>query len=241
MGSRPGKTKFFPPRALRFGGWPPFGPGMALAAQMFTNRAMFFRSPILDPWCSGFRIFPGGHRRCGLLAGGVACFNLSTFVLPDSKLSGCGYFLSLGRAAFCCLQALPAALFTRSRHAAHFLALFSIGWCLLLYAGQENKTVLLLMIVIGIGLILADGLRHEQLQKLTRFAHPLAAYGALPVLVSFAILQLDSVITYVGVSAGIDRDILYSMLILALSIGAIAICGRDNGGLRSHSLCGILH
>ncbi|ENQ11027.1 DUF2157 domain-containing protein [Brucella abortus] len=220
------------PAALYVLGAASFGAGIALVGQMYHisgdvhSAALYWTLGVL---ASAFLL---RAQALAAFGAGVACFYLSTFVFADSNLSGADIsYRWVGPLLL--LAGVAAALFTRSRHAAHFLALFSIGWCLLLYAGQENKTVLLLMIVIGIGLILADGLRHEQLQKLTRFAHPLAAYGLLLVLLSFAILQLDSVITYGGVSAGIDRDILYSMLILALSIGAIAICGRDNGGLRS--------
>jgi uncharacterized membrane protein len=68
-------------------------------------------------------------------------------------------------------------LVTRSRHAAHLWAMFSIGWALLIYAERESNTVLVLMLIVGIGLILADGFAHATMQRLTRFAHPLAACG----------------------------------------------------------------
>jgi len=90
-----------------------------------------------------------------------------------------------------------------------------------------------LMLVVGIGLILADGFAHDTVQRLTRFAHPLAAYGLALALLALVTLQINQMFSYSSVTANLDRDILYSIFILALAIGAIAVAGRNNGGLRS--------
>ncbi len=218
------------PGALYVLGAASFGAGIALVGQMYHMSGDIHSAAVywvLGVLASAFLL------RAPVLAAfgaGVACFYLSTFVFTDGSLSSVSYRWV---GPILLLAGIAAALFTRSRHAAHFLAMFSIGWCLLLYAERENNAVLLVMIAVGVGLILADGFRHEQLQKLTRFAHPLATYGLLLALLSLAILQFESFFSYAGASMSIGRDILYSMLMLALSIGAIAICGRDNGGLRS--------
>ncbi len=38
--------------------------------------------------------------------------------------------------------------------------------------------------------------------------------------------------SFSGGSARLDRDVIYGALIIALSVVAIALCGRGNGGLR---------
>lgn len=89
-----------------------------------------------------------------------------------------------------------------------------------------------MMLIVGIALMLADAFAHEALQKLTRFAHPLASYGLLLALMALGILQIDRMVSSIF-DQDIAHDVIYGILILALSIGALALCGRDNGSLRS--------
>jgi uncharacterized membrane protein len=89
-----------------------------------------------------------------------------------------------------------------------------------------------MMLVIGIAFMLADAFAHDALQKLTRFAHPLASYGLLLALLALGILQVDKMLSIIF-DKNITQDVVYGILILALSIGSLAVCGRDNGSLRS--------
>ena len=218
------------PAALYIVGAASFGAGLALVGQMYHLSGDIHSAAIY--WSVGV-LMSAFLLRAPVLAAfgaGVACFYLSTYIFDASSYDDLAYrwigplLLLFGAAA---------ALFTRSRHAAHLWAVFSIGWALLVYAEYENNMVLVLMLIVGIGLILADGFAHAALQRLTRFAHPLAAYGLLLSLLSLVMLQLNQMFSYSGVSANLDRDILYSIVILALAIGAIAVAGRNNGGLRS--------
>ncbi len=86
------------------------------------------------------------------------------------------------------------------------MGLFSIGWTILIYAEQENNAVLIAMIAVGVGLVAADGFGHVALQRLTRFAHPLAAYGLLMALLALAILQLNQMFSYSGLAMSIERE-----------------------------------
>lgn len=221
--------KLFPPVCYIVGA-ASFGAGLALVGQMYHLSGDIHSAAIY--WSVGVLISAFLLRAPVLAAFGaaVACFYLSTYVFDTSSYDDLTYrwigplLLAFGAAA---------ALFTRSRHAAHLWAMFSIGWALLIYAERESNTVLVLMLIVGIGLILADGFAHTTMQRLTRFAHPLAAYGLLLALLSLVTLQLNQMFSYSSISAGLDRDIVYSIFILALAIGAIAVAGRNNGGLRS--------
>ncbi|MBB5701623.1 putative membrane protein [Ochrobactrum daejeonense] len=223
-----GDTVF--PAALYVVGAASFGAGLALVGQMYHlsgdvhSAAIYWSLGVL---ASAFLV------RAPVLAAfgaGVACFYLSTYVFADGLYDDATYRW-VGPILF--LVGVGAALFTRSRHAAHLWAFFSIGWTILIYAEQENNAVLIAMIAVGVGLVAADGFGHVALQRLTRFAHPLAAYGLLMALLALAILQLNQMFSYSGLAMSIEREAFYGILILALSIGAIAICGRNNGGLRS--------
>jgi len=221
--------KLFPPVCYIVGA-ASFGAGLALVGQMYHLSGDIHSAAIY--WSVGVLISAFLLRAPVLAAfgAGVACFYLSTYVFDTSSYDDLTYrwvgplLLAFGAAA---------ALFTRSRDAAHLWAMFSIGWALLIYAERESNTVLVLMLIVGIGLILADGFVHATMQRLTRFAHPLAAYGLLLALLSLVTLQLNQMFSYSSISAGLDRDIVYSIFILALAIGAIAVAGRNNGGLRS--------
>jgi len=205
-----------------------FGAGIALVGQMYHLSGDVHSAAIV--WAGGV-LASALLLRSSVLAAfgaGVACFYLSTYIFNNDY----GDLSYRWMGPLLVLVGAGVARFTRSRPAAHLWCLFVLGWAVLLYAENESRVILGTMLVFGIALMLADAFAHTMLQKLTRFAHPLASYGLLLALLALGILQIDRMVSVVF-DQGVTHDVIYGILILALSIGALAICGRDNGSLRS--------
>ncbi|MBV2142899.1 DUF2157 domain-containing protein [Falsochrobactrum sp. TDYN1] len=216
------------PPALYIVGAASFGAGIALVGQMYHMSGDMQSAAIL--WAGGVLVSSFLLRAPVLAAfgAGVACFYLSTYMIDPAY----GDLTYRWAGPLLALTGIITALFTRSRHAAHLWALFVIGWAVLIYSENESRAVLASMIIAGIALMMADAFAHESLQKLTRFAHPLASYGLLLALLALGILQMDRLFSSTAYGM-LTNDVLCGILILALSVGALALCGRKNGGLRS--------
>jgi uncharacterized membrane protein len=205
-----------------------FGAGIALVGQMYHLSGDVHSAAVV--WAGGVLVAAFLLRSPVLAVFGaaVACFYLGTYAFSneygDLDYRWIGPLLVLVGAV--------AARFTQSRHAAHLWCLFVLGWAVLLYSENESRAILGMMLVIGIAFMLADAFAHDALKKLTRFAHPLASYGLLLALLALGILQVDKMLSIIF-DKNITQDVVYGILILALSIGSLAVCGRDNGSLRS--------
>src|SRR5690606_21600831 len=139
-------------------------------------------------------------------AAAVACFYLSTFMFGLSGAEeGALAYRWIGPLLL--IVGVGAALFTRSRNAARRWAVFAIGWALTGYFERERDIILAGMIAVGIALMLADAFVHETLQRLTRFARPLAAYGLLIALLALVIMQTNRLFSGNGEQFGLDRDV----------------------------------
>lgn len=223
------------PNALYILGAASFGAGIALVGQMYHLSGDAQTAAMT--WSFGV-ILSAFLLRAPVLAAfaaGVGCFYLATSV-PDffGSVSGHAYRWV---GPLMLLSGVMASLFTRSRSAAHLWACFAIGWLVLLYAETENQSVLFAMLVIGVGLLLVDGFSHSTLQRLTRFAGPLAAYGLLLAYAALCLLQVTQIF-YDYDHGGMSSSVLYSAARFILVIAAIAMCGRNNGGLRFFAYAG---
>ena len=216
------------PQALYIVAASSFGAGIALVGQMYHLSGDVHSAALV--WAGGVLASAFLLRSPVLTAfgAGVACFYLSTYAFSNDY----GDLSYRWMGPLLVLVGAGAARFTRSRHAAHLWCLFVLGWAVLLYSENESRAILAMMLIIGIGLMLADAFAHKALQRLTRFAHPLASYGLLLALLALGILQVDKMLSTIF-DKNITQDVVYGILILALSIGSLAICGRDNGSLRS--------
>jgi len=216
------------PQALYIIAAASFGAGIALVGQMYHMSGDVHSAAVV--WAVGVFAAAFLLRSSVLTAFGaaVACFYLSTYMFDNDY--GSLSYRWIG--PLLVLVGAIAARFTQSRHAAHILCLFVLGWATLLYSENESRVILGLMLATGVALMLADAFAHEAVQKLTRFAHPLASYGFLLALLALGILQIDQIVSPIFNEA-VTQDVIYGILVLVLSIAALAICGRDNGSLRS--------
>lgn len=215
------------PTALYILGAASFGAGIALVGQMYHLSGDSHFAALI--WASGV-LASAFLLRAPVLAAvgaGIALFYLGTHAFDQTY----GEMDYIWAGPLLVLASAAAALFTGSRAAAHLVALFVIGWALVIYSENESGWVLAIMIIVGIALMVADAFAHRKLQDLTRFAHPLASYGLLLTLVALAVLQMDQFVSAIF-DHSVSADVLFAVLILALSVAALALCGRDNGGLR---------
>ncbi len=208
-----------------------FGAGIALVGQTYHLSGDVHLGALV--WALGV-LAAAFLLRAPVLAAfgaGTSVFFLSTYVWDEtrgvealSSYFGVGFLLGL--------VGVGAALFTRSRHAAHFWAFYFIAWAFMYYNKHSDDAVLALMVAAGAALMLADAFGHEALERLTRFSRPLAAYGLLLALMALGVLQLDRAFSgYYREAVG--SDVFYGIVILAGTVGALALCGRHNGGLRA--------
>ncbi|PWL17997.1 DUF2157 domain-containing protein [Falsochrobactrum shanghaiense] len=216
------------PPALYILGAASFGAGIALVGQMYHMSGDMQSAALI--WAGGVLVSAFLLRAPVLSAvgAGVACFYLSTYIINPAY----GDLSYRWAGPLMALIGVAVALFTRSRLSAHLWALFMICWTVLIYSEDESFLVLILMVVGGTALMMVDFFSHENLQKRTRFAHPLASYGLILALLALGIMQMDHLFSSTSEGA-LNHDVLYGILILAFSVGALALCGRENGGLRS--------
>lgn len=204
-----------------------FGAGIALVGQMY-HMSGDEQSAILL-WTSGVFVAAFLLRESVLSAFAMflACFYLFSAIQHDFEVL-------MYERGFYVVPALivtgaVAAYFTHSRISGHLVGLFTLAWVGLLYAEMEHPLILWLLIAAGGALMLIDGLAHIMLQRLTRFARPLAAYGFLGVIGAVLAFQFRDIrFSYLDE----PHVLFYSIVIFGLCIGALVLCGRNNGGLR---------
>lgn len=216
------------PATLYLIGAAAFGAGIALVGQMYHLSGDTASAALL--WAGGVFASAFLLRSSALAAAAMAIsgFYLSSFMWngPSDYGSGPSYFIV---GPLLAVIGCAAAIFTRSRPAGHLLAWFVIGWSLLVYANVDDIRILWVIAGLGVALLVLDGFAHDVLQRLTRFAEPIAAYGLLAAVIALSILQVNHALLQLD---WMKRDVFYSVLILGLSIGALTLCGRDNNGLR---------
>lgn len=207
-----------------------FGGGIALVGQMYHLSGDVQSAALV--WALG--VFAAALLlRSGFLtayAAGICLFYLSTFVISSdwSRPIDLSYqFRGIVLAAL----GYAIAWFTRSRIAAHMMTWFVIGWLFLNFFDQEQVAILWGLVALGTVLILTEAFAHAQLERMTRFSYPLAAYGLLVALLALLVLKLEY--RNFLLADTFDHAIVYSILILIYVVGSLALCGRNNGGLRA--------
>lgn len=214
-------------KALFMIGAATFGAGIAMVGQMYHMSGDEVSAALL--WTCGVFVSAFLLRESVLSA--VAMFIAAFYIFAsvqadyDSLFNQSGFYIVPALA----MTGAMAAYFTHSRITGHLVGVFTLIWFGLLYAENENQLILWILLVIGATLMLADGFAHVTLERLTRFSRPLASYGFLAL--------LGSILAFQGRSMALNDYeqpyiLFFSIVIFALCIGSLVLCGRNNAGLR---------
>ncbi len=214
-------------KALFIIGAATFGAGIAMVGQMYHMSGDEASATLL--WTCG--VFVSAFLLRESVMSALAMFIAAFYVFASAQYN---YDALLNQSGFYIVPALAltgalAAYFTHSRITGHLVGIFTLVWFGLLYAENEHQLVLWILLAIGAALMFADGFSHVTLERLTRFSRPLASYGFLGVLGAILAFQAHSMALN---NYEQPHILFYSIIIFALCIGALVMCGRNNGGLR---------
>ncbi|YBV97590.1 DUF2157 domain-containing protein [Phyllobacteriaceae bacterium JZ32] len=200
-----------------------FGAGIALIGQMYHLSSDAASAALL--WTAGVMVaaalLPSGALAAASMA--IAIFYLFSFLGGGFFPEGRQY---LWIAPLLALLGAGLAWYTKSRAAAHLTVLFLIAYFLVAYFDIDRLAVLWLAAAIGLALFLADGLRPNLSGRIGGFGPALAAYGLAAGLLAFAVMQFEDIMRDTG------GRVVFGIIILGLSIGALALSGRRNPSVR---------
>ncbi|MGU3576841.1 DUF2157 domain-containing protein [Brucellaceae bacterium C25G] len=214
-------------KALFIVGAATFGAGIAMVGQMYHMSGDESSATFL--WAIGVfaAAFLLREPVLSAVAMFIAGFYLFTLAEQDFRtlLSSSGFYIVPALA----VTGAIAAYFTHSRVTGHLVGIYTLIWFGMLYIDREQSMMLWVLLLCGIALMLADGFAHVALERLTRFSRPLASYGFLAVLGAILGFQAN---TMIATDYERPHILFYSILIFALCITSLLLCGRNNSGLR---------
>ncbi|RCS24111.1 DUF2157 domain-containing protein [Phyllobacterium salinisoli] len=199
-----------------------FGAGIALIGQMYHLSGDAALAALV--WTVGVMVAALllKSRALAITGMAIACFYLFSFLsdgfYPDRQ------YLWVAPV----LAALGAGLawYTKSRATADLVALFLLAFFLISYFDLNSLTVLWLTGAIGLALFLLDGFRPDLSDRIGSFGPALAAYGLAATLLALSVMQFEDIVR------DASGRVMFGILILGLSIGALALSGRRNRSVR---------
>jgi uncharacterized membrane protein len=125
------------------------------------------------------------------------------------------------------MAALVLALiyYTGASRARHLVYLLVIGWLTWIYSLNQSLGMAVLYTAIGLATFLAVSLPVSPLARMLRDA------GPTPAFYTFGIVAIGLLLLHFEIVSG-PRLMALGLATLAISVAAIAICGRDNGAVR---------
>jgi uncharacterized membrane protein len=120
---------------------------------------------------------------------------------------------------------LALIYYTGASRARHLAYLLLIGWLTWIYSLNQGVGLASLYTVLGLIAFLAVGLPLSPLARWLRHA------GPTPAFYTFALAVIGLLLLHVEIVSG-PRLAVLGLSTLAVSVAAIAICGRDNGAVR---------
>jgi uncharacterized membrane protein len=199
-----------------------FGAGIALVGQMYHLSGDAASSALI--WTASVMVSAVLLRSQALATTSmaIAIFYLFSF-LGDGFAPGRQYLWIAPLLAIC---GAGLAWYTKSRATAHLTALFLIGYFLTVFFDLDSEAAAWGTFAIGFCIFLIEGLRPALFDRLGAFAPALGAYGLATALLALAMLQLEWEARNTG------GQIVFGVLVLGMSIGALMISGRRNASVR---------
>jgi uncharacterized membrane protein len=200
-----------------------FGGGIALVGQMYHLSGDTSDAALV--WALGVIIAAALLRSFSLsaLAGGVGLLYLWTAVSEQSWHST--HYIWV--APLMALVLGTISWWNRSNaglHAALWLLMGTIITWRFMQFGDDPVVIDYLFAFGGAAAFFAIAKAEGQIERLTRFAGPLLHYALLLSFFGFAILQIEQ---------GEAVSLMFGILVIGLSIGALILKGRDHGKVRS--------
>ncbi|WFR97075.1 DUF2157 domain-containing protein [Rhizobium tumorigenes] len=120
---------------------------------------------------------------------------------------------------------LALIYYTGAGRARHLVYLLLIGWLTWIYSLNDGLGMAVLYTVIGLVAFLCVGVPVSPLARMLRTA------GPTPAFYTFCIVAIGLLLLHIEIVSG-PRLIALGLATLAIAVGAIALCGRDNGAVR---------
>lgn len=120
---------------------------------------------------------------------------------------------------------LALIYYTGAARARHLVYLLVIGWLTWIYSLNQGLGLAALYTAIGFAAFLAVSLPVSPLTRMLRSA------GPTPAFYTFAVVAIGLLLLHVEIVSG-PRLIALGLVTLAIAVGAITLCGRDNGAVR---------
>lgn len=199
-----------------------FGAAVSLVAQMYHLSGDQLNMLLL--WfavaCLSALVFRSGSQVVvsGFLAWGYFALYLESSVLVWSGWSPWAPPI---------MAAIVLALihYTGAGRARHLVYLLLIGWLTWIYSLNQGLVAALIYTALGLAAFLLVSLPASPLERLLRQA------GVAPAFYMFGVVSIGLLLLHFEISDG-PRLIALGLATLAISVAAIALCGRDNGAVR---------
>ncbi|PYE88134.1 DUF2157 domain-containing protein [Phyllobacterium leguminum] len=213
--------RIFAPALYIFGALA-FGAGIALVGQMYHLSGDTASSALI--WTGAVMVSAALLRSQALAATSmcVAIFYLFSFVgdgfYPDKHYLWVAPLLATFGAGL--------AWCTKSRATAHLVALFLIAYFLVAYFDLDSPAVAWVAIGIGLCLFLIQNLRSGLFARFGNYGPALGSYGLAAALIALAMEQFEDI------AQDANGQVMFGILILGVSIGALMLAGRRNASVR---------
>ena len=200
-----------------------FGGGIALVGQMYHLSGDTASAALV--WClatllASFLLLSGN---LAAMAGLIGLFYLLVCITEPSWHSAHYYWV---------VPPLAAAIAASARLSQTRLGLHSAAWLFLgmfafIRVDRDFQEMDIIFALLGSALFVIFAYFDDAAERVTQFAHPLQFYALASAFTGFAAWQFEQA------DNGVTVVVILGLAVLGLAIAALAMKGRDNGGVRA--------